>query len=390
MKANDKHELTLSRWRRSLQGLAAAALVLLAACQTAAPPAGAPPAAAVAAAPATSGANPTANPTANVNANATAVGAAGVAAGAPAPAKAIAQGTAPEPVVATARAPASVPSTSVLPAPVLAPSFSPAQLRALLAPTGTLRVAVYPGSPTSMLPATANLPMRGVAVEVGRALAQRLDVPIEIIVLPRVAEVVAALKDGRADMTVTNATPERAKDVDFPFTLLSLELGVLVRPGSPLTSLEHIDAPGLRLGVSQGSSSQREWAPRLSHSSLVAFPTLQSAAVALNAGQLDAFITNKGILFELADSVPGARVLEGRWGLEYLALAVPQGRQAAVWELRRFASAQVASGAVARAAANAGLRGHVVNTMVPAGGNAPVQAVGNTGSAAGNPGVLQK
>jgi polar amino acid transport system substrate-binding protein len=270
---------------------------------------------------------------------------------------------------------------------VLAPSFTPAQLRMLLAPTGTLRVAVYPGSPTSMLPATASLPMRGVAVEVGRSLAQRLEVPVEIIVLPRVAEVVQALKDGRADMTVTNATAERAKDIDFPYTLLSLELGVLVRAGSPLTSLEFMDAPGLRLGVSQGSSSQREWAPRLSHSSLIAYPTLQSAAQALVAGQVDAFITNKGILFELADSVPGARILEGRWGLEHLALAVPQGRQAAVWELRRFAAAQVANGAVARAAANAGLRGHLVTSLVPAGGNAPgsggVAAGGNAGGNVG-------
>jgi polar amino acid transport system substrate-binding protein len=252
-------------------------------------------------------------------------------------------------------------------------------LRALLAPTGTLRVAVYPGSPTSMLPATNTLPMRGVAVEVGRALGQRLSVPVEIMVLPRVAEVVLALKEGRADMTVTNATPERAKEIDFPYALLSLELGVLVRAGSPLSSLEGMDAPGLRLGVSQGSSSQREWAPRLSQSTLVALPTLQAAAQALNAGQLDGFITNKGILFELADSVPGARILEGRWGLEHLALAVPQGRQAALWELRRFAAALVANGSVERAAANAGLRGHLVVRLVPAGGTAGVSAGGNAG-----------
>ena len=231
-------------------------------------------------------------------------------------------------------------------------------LRSVLAPTGTLRIAVYPGSPTSMLPASGTLPMRGVAVEVGRALAARLGVPAEIVVLPRVAEVVAAMKEGRADMTVTNASAERAKDVDFtPPPLLSLELGVLVRPGSPLTQLEGWDTAGLRIGVSQGSSSDRALSATIKLATLVRAPTLEAAGEQLRAGTLDAFATNKGILFELADRVPGSRLLEGRWGLEHVALAVPKGRDAAAAELRRFAEAVIADGTVARAAESAGLRG---------------------------------
>jgi polar amino acid transport system substrate-binding protein len=242
------------------------------------------------------------------------------------------------------------------PTPRASAPLDPA-LRNVLAPTGTLRVAVYPGSPTSMLPATGTLPMRGVAVEVGRALAERLGVPAEIVVLPRVAEVVAALKEGRADLTVTNATTERAKDVDFTPPLLSLELGVLVRAGSPLATLQGWDTAGLRIGVSRGSSSERVLGATLEQATLVPQPTLQAAGEQLRAGTLDAFATNKAILFELADRVPGARVLEGRWGLEHLALAVPKGREAAMGELRNFVDAVSSNGTVARAAANAGLRG---------------------------------
>jgi polar amino acid transport system substrate-binding protein len=229
--------------------------------------------------------------------------------------------------------------------------------RTVLAPTGTLRVAVYPGSPTSMLPAAGTLPMRGVAVDVGRALAERLGVPVDFVVLPRVAEVVAAMKEGRADMTVTNATAERAKDVDFTPPLLSLELGLLVRAGSPLSAMQGWDSPGLRIGVSQGSSSERVLGATLKQSTLVPQPTLQAAREELLAGRLDAFATNKAILFEMADRVPGARILEGRWGLEHLALAVPKGREAAMGELRRFVETVNGNGTVARAAATAGLRG---------------------------------
>lgn len=242
-------------------------------------------------------------------------------------------------------------------APAIGTLPVPAEVRAALAPTGVLRVAVYPGSPTSMLPAGDGQPMRGLAVEAGRALAQRLSVPVELVVMPRVAEVLAALKAGQADFTVTNATPERAAELDFSAPLVALELGVLVRGGSALDSIEALDAPGVRVGVSQGSTSQRVLAERWRRVQLVPMPSLQAAAAAMNGGQLDAFATNKGILFEMAGRVPGSRVLDGRWGLERLAVAVPQGRGVAAEELRRFVQAIVADGTVARAAERAGLRG---------------------------------
>jgi len=79
----------------------------------------------------------------------------------------------------------------------------------------------------------------------------------------------------------------------------------------------------------------------------------------LAARELDAFATNKGILFELADTLPGARVLPGRWGLEHLAIGIPKGRDAGAPWLREFAEQAGASGAVRRAAERAGLRGTV-------------------------------
>ena len=50
-----------------------------------------------------------------------------------------------------------------------APSATDA--RAVLAPKGTLRVAVYPGSPTSLVKAAAPEDMRGLTVDLGRSLA---------------------------------------------------------------------------------------------------------------------------------------------------------------------------------------------------------------------------
>ena len=236
-------------------------------------------------------------------------------------------------------------------------STPPTAVRQALAPTGTLRVAVYPGSPTSMVADAPDAERRGLTVDIGRELARRLGVPLEFKVYPRVAEVVAALGRGEADVTITNATPERAKVLDFAPPLVALELGVLVPAGSPVSSVDTIDRLDARIGVSQGSSSERVLGPRLRQARLMPQPTLQHAAQALRQRELDAFATNKAILFELAPSVPGARVLDGRWGLEHVALGTPKGRDPALQWLREFNAAMVAEGHLQRAVERAGLRG---------------------------------
>lgn len=241
-------------------------------------------------------------------------------------------------------------------ATVTAPPAPPAA-RAALAPTGTLRVAVYPGSPTSLVEAAPPEKMRGVSVDLGRALATRLGVPAQVVVYPRLAEALAAVQRGEADFTITNATAERARIVDFAPTLVDLELGVLVHPRTRLASIERLDAAGVTVGVSQGSSSERVLGTRFKESKLRAFPTLDAAGAALRSGEVDGYATNKAILFELAEKVPGARMLDGRWGTEHLAPAIPKGREAGMPFLRAFTEEVRANGELQRASAQAGLRG---------------------------------
>ncbi len=251
---------------------------------------------------------------------------------------------------------AVAPSTPTSASSVLASSV-PAQARAELAPTGTLRIAVYPGSPTSLVERAAPEQMRGVAVDLGRALAQRLGVPSTVQVYPRVAEVVAALQRGEADFTVTNSTAERARLVDFAPPLVDLELGVLVPASSRVTAVERMDQAGVVVGVSEGSSSQRTLGGRFTHAKLRPFANLEAARAALEAREIDAFATNKGVLFELADRVPGARLLDGRWGVEHLAPAIPHARAAGLAYLGGFAEEVRGNGELARATQRAGLRG---------------------------------
>jgi polar amino acid transport system substrate-binding protein len=244
------------------------------------------------------------------------------------------------------------------PAAVAAPPHAGADaaVRAAIAPTGVLRIGVYPGSPTSMVRTPAG-ESRGLSVELGRALADRLGLPADLVILERVAQVVDGIAAGQVDMTITNASPARAQRVDFSPPVLTLELGLLVMPGSPVTSPDVLDREGIRVGVTQRSTSQTTLGQRLAHATLVPAASMNVAQQMLRDRTVDAFATNKAILFELGDGLPGSRVLEGRWGVEHLAIALPKGLEAGHSFLAAFVADAQRDGSVQRASERAGLRG---------------------------------
>ena len=71
----------------------------------------------------------------------------------------------------------------------------------------------------------------------------------------------------------------------------------------------------------------------------------------------DAFATQKSILFEVADDLPAARVLEGRYGLERIAAGIPKGRGGGLPFLETFVEASKADGSMARIIQEVGMRG---------------------------------
>lgn len=233
----------------------------------------------------------------------------------------------------------------------------PVEVRQALAPTGALRVGVYLGSPTSWVKDPKTGESVGIAMDLGKELAKRLNVPVQIIEFDRVAQVLEALKVGKVDITFTNATAVRAKDMDFTAPLVKLELGYLVVGSSPLKSVNEIDQAGMRVGVSQGSSSQGVLTQLYKQAKVMPADSLAKAQAMLNAKQIDAFATNKGILFEMSDTLPGSRVLDGRWGLENLAIAIPKGRDIARPYVQNFAKDLESNGFLNKAIQRSGLRG---------------------------------
>src|SRR5882724_10529567 len=231
--------------------------------------------------------------------------------------------------------------------------------RPILAPSGTLRVALYPGTPTSILPDPDAGGPKGVGYDLGKVLASRLGVAYTPIVFSKNAEVLEAVKTGKADIALTNATAARAREMDFGPPVFEVELGYLVPRGSSIASPAEVDAAGMRVGVTAGSSSDASLTRDLKNAEIVRAANFDAAIEMLSAGSLNAYATNKASLFEMAEKLPGSKVLDGRWGVEHFAVAVPKGRDQGMAFLRQFTVEVKSEGLVRAAITRAGLRGAV-------------------------------
>lgn len=241
-------------------------------------------------------------------------------------------------------------------APALAADPEP---RAILAPTGVLRAALYTGTPTSILPDSKEGP-RGVGYDLGKELAKRLGVPYQPVVFSKNADVLAAIKDGTADVAFTNSSSAaRAKDMDFGPPFMDVELGYLVPKGSDLVTVTDVDTAGHRVGVTAGSSSEASLTREFKKAEVVRVTNFDAGIEMMSSGKLDAYATNKASLFEMAEKLAGSKVLEGRWGVEHFAVAIPKGRDGGMPFVRQFTVEVKSEGLVGAAIARAGLRGAV-------------------------------
>jgi hypothetical protein len=69
-------------------------------------------------------------------------------------------------------------------------------------------------------------------------------------------------------------------------------------------------------------------ARELKNAIVVPAATLKIGIEMLAEHKIDVYATNKANLFEMSDALPGSRVLDGRWGIEHLAMAIPNDRNA--------------------------------------------------------------
>lgn len=230
-------------------------------------------------------------------------------------------------------------------------------LASAFAPTGTLRASINLGNPILANLDADGKPV-GVSIDLARAFAQELGMPVELVVFDAAGKSVEAVTQEQADFGFFAVDPVRGAGIAFTAPYVLIEGAYLVREGSPVQSNEEVDQPGHRVVVGQGSAYDLYLTRELKQASIVRAPTSPSV--------VDTFIETgadvaAGVKQQLeADSrrLPGLRLLPGRFMVIQQAMGLPKGRSdAAVAALHAFLEEMKASGFVADALQRHGIAG---------------------------------
>ena len=82
--------------------------------------------------------------------------------------------------------------------------------RQALAPTGKLRMAFVANEPIFATKDPGSGELRGVVIDLGKELARRIGVPIEVLTYPGVTALIAGVESGQSDIFISVVNPERA------------------------------------------------------------------------------------------------------------------------------------------------------------------------------------
>jgi polar amino acid transport system substrate-binding protein len=237
------------------------------------------------------------------------------------------------------------------------PSASTPGVRAELAPTGTLRVAVFTGNPVLGTRDKASGEVTGTTVTMGRALAARAGIPAKIIEYTAIAKLVEDAKTGEWDIAVVAFDPARRNVVDFAPPHIVVDLTYLVAPGSTIRSVPEADKAGVNIAAARGAATTLYLQRELKQAQVVQAENEPAAFNLIKEGKAHAYAQNRYMLLGLADSLPGARVLEDRFSAAEMSIALPKGRPAALAYVSEFVEQSKKSGTVSRAIETAKLRG---------------------------------
>ncbi|QJR11274.1 hypothetical protein DSM104443_02347 [Usitatibacter rugosus] len=231
-----------------------------------------------------------------------------------------------------------------------------------IAPKGELRVAVGVGPSASAFWATrdASGNLKGVTVDLGRAAAEKLGVPLKLVEYRNAGEITAAASKDAWDLTFMPHEAEREKLMDHGPAYVSYDSAYIVRAGLDVASAAELDRAGTRVGAIEGTSTSRTAARSLKNTSVTLFAKADDAVAQLADRRVDALAMGREALVDITRKVPGTRILPDVIQTTGVVVVVPLNRPAARAWAARFIETAKADGTVRSALDRAGFANAVV------------------------------
>lgn len=227
--------------------------------------------------------------------------------------------------------------------------------------TGKLRVGIGVAPASSAFWATkdASGNPKGVTVDLGAALAQKLGVPVEYKIYNSSGEVTEAGAKAEWDVSFMPYDAERAKKVVFGPNYYLFVSTYLVPAGSPIQKFDEVDRAGVKVAGVANTTTIRSAERALKTATIVGYKSVDEILEKLKAGEVQAVGLGKESLESLLPKLPGARILDGHFHETGVAVAVPPNRTAALAYVSAFVEEAKASGVVRTALDGAGINGPV-------------------------------
>ena len=227
-----------------------------------------------------------------------------------------------------------------------------------LAPTGTLRggVVAAPAPSAFFCVKDAAGAVHGVTVDLLRAFAARLRLPLDLQVFSNSGQVTDAVAGATCDLAFMPRDAEREKKVDFGPAYYVIDSTYLVPAGSTIQTIDEVNRPGTRIVAIANTTTMRSARRTAPNASVREVPSVDEMMALAKAGEGDAFALSKDAFATILPKLPGARVLPGNFQQTGIGVAVPPGRPRALAVVTDLIAAARHGGVIRRALDAAGFR----------------------------------
>ena len=201
--------------------------------------------------------------------------------------------------------------------------------RAELIARGKLRVAFPMASALYVVkdPAAANL--RGVSIEIGTELAKRLGVPFQPCAYATVRDLIRATDADEWDLATVVVEHDRQSVLDFSAPYLEADLTYLVAQDSRIRAVPDADVSGIRIGVAERSAFDLFLTRTLRHATLIRYPGVAAAFEGFRLKENDVVAAPRPVLTTALSTFPPARILDDRFDVARVGIAMQKGRRPA-------------------------------------------------------------
>jgi polar amino acid transport system substrate-binding protein len=222
---------------------------------------------------------------------------------------------------------------------------------------GRIRVGLGVVAPHWAIKDPATGELRGVAVDLSRALAARLGIELVLVEYRSPSRVPEGLKVGAWDVGFLGISASRTSLVDFAPPHMQVDATYLVPAGSSVRKIADADQPGIRIAVARKGVEEMVLSRIIKRAELRRVESLSAGFELLRAGNTDVLAAPRPGLLRFSGRLPGARVLEDHFHVTFGAMAVPKGQAGRLAYISEFIEEAKASGLVQQAIEHAGVRG---------------------------------